>query len=72
LICHLADQADSRLNGEVLSAASYLTRKAVGQELLGLNSKEAFEIVNSKATGGWNGVARTYKKIMQSRELGKT
>lgn len=72
LVCHLADQADSRLNGEVLSAASYLTRKAVGQELLGLNSKEAFEVVNSKATGGWNGVARTYKKIMQSREAGKT
>ena len=72
LVCHLADQADSRLNGEVLSAASYLTRKAVGQELTGLNSKEAFEIVNSKAAEGWKGVGRTYKKIRENREARKT
>ncbi|NIQ05060.1 MAG: HDIG domain-containing protein, partial [Candidatus Korarchaeota archaeon] len=55
LICHLSDLTDSRLNGEVLSAAKYLTRKAVGEEIRGLTSKEAFEIVYSKKVGGWTG-----------------
>jgi putative nucleotidyltransferase with HDIG domain len=72
LICHLADLTDSRLNGEVLSAAAYLTRKAVGQELFGLSSKEAFEIVHSKAVEGWNGVARTFEKIKRKRKTHKT
>jgi putative nucleotidyltransferase with HDIG domain len=72
LICHLADFADSRLNGEVLSAASYLTRKAVGQELFGVNSKEAFEIVHSKAAEGWEGVAKTFQKINRKRKTHKT
>lgn len=72
LICHLADLADSRLNGEVLSAASYLSRRAVGQELFGLNSKEAFEIVHSKAVEGWEGVAKTVEKIKQKRGSHKT
>ena len=72
LICYLADFADSRLNGEVLSAASYLTRKAVGQELFGLDSKEAFEIVHSKVTEGWEGVAKTVEKIKRQRKTHKT
>jgi 7,8-dihydroneopterin 2',3'-cyclic phosphate phosphodiesterase len=72
LICHLADLADSRLNGEILSAASYLARKAVGQELFEINSKEAFEIVRSKTTSGWNGVAKTVEKIRQQRRAHKT
>jgi 7,8-dihydroneopterin 2',3'-cyclic phosphate phosphodiesterase len=71
LVCHLADSADSRLNGEILRAASYFTRKALGQELSELNSKEAFEIVRSKATGGWNGVARTAEKIERQRRSRK-
>ncbi len=72
LICHLADIADSRLNGEVLSAASYLTRRAVGQEFPRLNSKEAFEIVRSKAIEGWEGVATTVEKIKRKRKAHKT
>jgi len=72
LICHLADLLDSRLNGEVLNAAAYLTRKAVGEELQRLNSKEAFEIINSKITEGWNGVAKTVEKIKQKRKARKT
>jgi 7,8-dihydroneopterin 2',3'-cyclic phosphate phosphodiesterase len=71
LICHLADFADSRLNGEILRAASYFTRKTVGQELFELNSKEAFEIVRSKTVGDWNDVARTIEKIIQQRETRK-
>ncbi|MGB9853357.1 MAG: HD domain-containing protein [Candidatus Bathyarchaeales archaeon] len=72
LICHLADLLDSRLNGEVLNAAAYLTRKAVGEELQRLNSKEAFEIINSKIAEGLEGVAKTVEKIKQKRKARKT
>lgn len=72
LICHLADLMDSRLNGEVLNAAAYLTRKAVGEELRGLTSKEAFEIVYSKAVEGWEGVAKTVEKTRRKRKTHKT
>jgi putative nucleotidyltransferase with HDIG domain len=72
LICHLADLMDSRLNGEVLNAAAYLTRKSVGEELKGLTSKEAFEIIHSKAVEGWNGVAKTIEKIKRRRATHKT
>jgi 7,8-dihydroneopterin 2',3'-cyclic phosphate phosphodiesterase len=69
LICHLADLMDSRLNGKVLNAAAYLTRRAVGEELRGLTSKEAFEIVHSKSIEGWGGVAKTVKKIRRRRKM---
>jgi 7,8-dihydroneopterin 2',3'-cyclic phosphate phosphodiesterase len=68
LICHLADFADSRLNGEVLSAAAYLTRRATGQELRAMTSKEAFEIVNSKALEGWEGATKTVEKLLRKRK----
>jgi 7,8-dihydroneopterin 2',3'-cyclic phosphate phosphodiesterase len=68
LICHLADLMDSRLNGEILSAAAYLARKAVGEELWGLTSKEAFEIVRSKTVEGWEGVAKTVEKLRRKRQ----
>jgi 7,8-dihydroneopterin 2',3'-cyclic phosphate phosphodiesterase len=71
LICHLADMADSRLNGGILSAASYLARKAAGQELFELNSQEAFEIVRSKVIDSWEGVAKTVEKIRQKRKAHK-
>ncbi len=72
LICHLADLMDSRLNGEVLNAAAYLVKKAVGEELPGLTSKEAFEIIRSKADEGWEGVAKTVEKIKKGRASRKT
>lgn len=72
LICHLADFTDSRLNGEVLNAAQYLTRKTTGQELYELNSKEAFEIVHSKSIEGWKGVTETVNKIKRQRKTHKT
>lgn len=68
LICHLADLADSRLNGEVLSAASYLLRRTTNKELSQLTSKEAFEIVRSKSTEGFEGVARSFEKIKRRRQ----
>ena len=67
LVCHLADLTDSRLNGEVLRAARYLSREATGEELEGVNSEEAFEIVGSKVVEGWEGVRRTVEKIRRDR-----
>ncbi len=67
LVCHLADITDSRLNGEVLRAARYLSREATGGELNPVASKEAFEIVNSKVVEGWEGVKKTVEKIRQER-----
>lgn len=72
LICHLADLTDSRLNGEVLSAAKYLTRKAGGKELPELTSKEAFEIVYMKGVEGWEGVKKAVEKIKQKKRVHKT
>jgi len=72
LICHLADLMDSRLNGEVLNAASYIARKSVGEELRGITSKEAFEIVDSKSVEGWEGVAKTVERIKRERKTRKT
>jgi len=71
LICHLADLIDSRLNGEILNAARYLARRAVGEELFGLTSKEAFEIIHSKSVEDWEGVAKTVEKIKRKRKTHK-
>ena len=70
LICHLADLVDSRLNGEVLRAARYLSRQETGIELPMLTSKEAFEIVHSKTSRGWNGVKNAVEKIQKKRLRG--
>ncbi len=67
LVVHLADLTDSRLNGEVLSAAAYLSRKATGEELPRMDSKEAFEIVRSKALEGWKGVSKTVENTKRQR-----
>ena len=67
LVCHLADVTDSRLNGEVLRAARYLSREATGEELDIVSSKEAFEVVHSKVVGGWDGVKKTVEKIRRKR-----
>jgi 7,8-dihydroneopterin 2',3'-cyclic phosphate phosphodiesterase len=71
LVCHLADLIDSRLNGEILNAARYLARRAVGKELFGLTSKEAFEIISSKSVEGWKGVAEAVEKIQRKRKTHK-
>jgi putative nucleotidyltransferase with HDIG domain len=72
LVCHLADLTDSRLNGEILDAARYLARNAVGEELYGLTSKEAFEIILSKSLESWKGVAKAVEKIKRERKTRKT
>ncbi len=67
LICHLADLVDSRLDGEVLRAARYLSRQATGAELPLLTSKEAFEIVHAKTSKGWDEVKKAVGKIEKRR-----
>jgi len=68
LIVHLADMADSRLNGEVLRAAQYLLREATGAELTRLTATEAFEIVNAKTRKGWEAVPKALDKIRKRRQ----
>ncbi len=67
LIVHLADLTDSRLDGEVLRAARYLSREATGAELPLHNSKDAYEVVNAKVSKGWDGVRETVEKIEKKR-----
>lgn len=68
LVVHLADMADSRLNGEVLRAAQYLLRQSAGVELNRITAKEAFEIVNAKTKSGWEGVPQALEKIRRKRQ----
>jgi 7,8-dihydroneopterin 2',3'-cyclic phosphate phosphodiesterase len=72
LVCHLADDADSKLNGQVLNAAAFLMQKATGEQLPRLTSKEAFKIVHSKATEGWKSIEKTVEKLKQERAAQKT
>ncbi|MBS7659414.1 MAG: HD domain-containing protein [Candidatus Bathyarchaeia archaeon] len=72
LICHLADMVDSRLNSEVLNAATYLVKRAIGEEMPFLTAKEAFEIVRSKNIKGMDGVIKTVEKIKRKKEVTKT
>ncbi len=72
LVVHLADNTDSQLNGQVLNATGFLMRKANGEGIRNLTSKEAFEIVHSKVTEGWKGVEKTVEKISQERSSQKT
>ena len=68
LIVHLADMADSRLNGEVLRAAQYLLREGTGIELNRMTATEAFEIVNAKTQRGWEAVPKALDKLRKRRE----
>jgi len=56
LICHLGDQAEANLNGEILSAARFMVREVTGQEPATLTGKEAFLIVRTKTDKGWDGL----------------
>ena len=68
LIVHLADMADSRLNGEVLRAAQYLLREGTGIELSRMTATEAFEIVNAKTQKGWEAVPKVLDKVRERRK----
>ena len=63
LIVHVADVADATLNGEVLSAAKFLTKQCTGEEVTFKSSKEAFEVVYAKQSKGCKGVRKVLEKI---------
>ena len=63
LICHVADVADSTLNGKVLRAAKYLIKEVTGQPVEVIDSKTAFELVYLKAKEGWEGVREALKGL---------
>mgnify|MGYP001026404056 CR=1 FL=1 len=66
LIVHLADIADSRLNGDVLRAAGFLIREATGEEIRPLSSRDAFQIVRIKAEEGPKGVRNYVTKNLKT------
>ena len=68
LIVHLADMADSQLNGEALRAARYLLRNATGVELNCMTATEAFEIIEAKTQKGWEAVPKTLDKLRRRRK----
>ena len=62
LICHLGDYTEANLNGEMLSAARFMTREITGQEPQTLTGKEAFKIVRTKTDKGWDGLKQYFDK----------
>ncbi|MEM3715690.1 MAG: HDIG domain-containing protein [Candidatus Bathyarchaeia archaeon] len=65
LICHIADDADSKMNGEVLNAAKYLIKEATGESWDKMDSKTAFKILAWKTEGGWNGLKSKIEVLKQ-------
>jgi 7,8-dihydroneopterin 2',3'-cyclic phosphate phosphodiesterase len=62
LVCFLADYMDSQLNGEVLRAAKYIVKEAIGEELKELTAREAFKIIHLKNAEGLNRVRRFLRR----------
>lgn len=56
LICHLADEAEAKLNGETLNAARFMIRELFGKEPKQMTGSDAFSVVKAKVDGGWDGV----------------
>lgn len=63
LICHVADEADSKMNFEILNAARYLVKEATGESWDKMDSKTAFKVLMLKAEGGWEGLKEGIKFI---------
>ncbi|MEM2341699.1 MAG: HDIG domain-containing protein [Candidatus Bathyarchaeia archaeon] len=63
LICHIADEADSKMNAEVLNAAKYLVKEAIGESWDKMDSKTAFRILMLKAEGGWEGLRKNVSML---------
>jgi len=66
LICHLADEAEAKLNGETLNAARFMIRELFGEEPKRMTGRVAFSVVKAKVDRGWDGV-RDY--VTKSRLL---
>ncbi|MCX8170818.1 MAG: HDIG domain-containing protein, partial [Candidatus Bathyarchaeota archaeon] len=65
LICHIADEADSKMNGEVLNAARYLIKESIGESWDRIDSKTAFKVLAWKAEGGWDGLRSEIEALRQ-------
>ena len=63
LICHIADEADSKMNGEVLNAAKYLIKEATGESWDKIDSRTAFKILRLKAESGWEGLRKGIESL---------
>jgi putative nucleotidyltransferase with HDIG domain len=67
LICHIADEADSRMNSEILSAAKYLIREATGESWDKINARKALKILMLKAEGGWSSLKREIEALKSEK-----
>lgn len=63
LICHVADEADSKMNFEILNAARYLVREVTGESWDKMDSKTAFKVLMLKAEGGWEGLKKGVESV---------
>jgi hypothetical protein len=60
---HLADNEDSQLNGQVLDAARFLTRRASCEVVAKINSKEAFGVVRSRLPKGGTELRKHLRRL---------
>ncbi len=63
LICHIADEADSKMNFEILNAAKYLVKEATGEPWDRMDSKTALAILALKAEEGWEGLKKGIESL---------
>ena len=66
LIVHIADIADSKINGEVLKAAKYLIREVEGVDVERLSPEDAFGVIKASTEEGVEGVRRYIKEKLSS------
>jgi 7,8-dihydroneopterin 2',3'-cyclic phosphate phosphodiesterase len=63
LVCFVSDDADAKLNGEVLNAARFLLSDCAGVRGVPLTAEQAFAVVRAKQTRGCEGVKKELEKI---------
>lgn len=67
LIVHVADMADSQLNGAILDAARYLIRDATGEEVRRIDLRDAFNVIYAKNKLGRKGVQKVWERAKKRR-----
>mgnify|MGYP000333040898 CR=1 FL=1 len=68
LIVHIADIADSRLNGKILEAARHLVKEAMGESVKSLNLKDSLELLRIASKESLSSV----KKYVEENILRRT
>jgi putative nucleotidyltransferase with HDIG domain len=69
LVCFVSDDADSKLNGEVLNAARFLLRDCAGVRDVPLTAEQAFAVVHAKQTRDCEGVKEELEKINKGKDV---